>query len=404
MRFDPNIGGLDLFLAIGAVLALVSLARSWRSFLDDDFTPADRQVAMQVAVFLLPPVVVLLHELGHAAATVGVGGRVTNFHYGLFEGSVTFEGVGSAAQVWFVALAGNLVSTGAGLVLVVAGGLAAAMRRSLRYVLIVGGLFELAFALVGYPVLSESTRFGDWLLIYDFRATPGLSAATLAGHAALLVVLWRWWRTGLRRTLFAVTYAEEARVAELAVAVREQPAAVEPRIALANLFAGHGDLKLAAVTLDEGVTTAADPARLHLARARLAIFQRHWNQAVLATRQGLAVPGEDGFRGRLWANQGVALAQMDRPALALAAFDHVDPSLAEDPRVRYCRALARLASGDVEGGRSDLAAVIDALPDGDLLRRWAEAGVAGRPPGPPDDRGRPAWARRQAPPAPITGI
>jgi len=400
---------VDLVLGLGALASLVSLARSWRSVLDEDFTSSDRQVALQVAVFLVPPLVVLLHELAHAAATVAVGARVTSFHYGLFEGAVGFEGASSAAQVWFVALAGNLVSAATGLIMVVTGALEPSMRRSLRYLLMVGGLLELAFSLVGYPLLSESARFGDWLLIYDFRATPVLSTVTLMAHMALLAGLWRWWRGSLRRTLFAVTNAEETRLAALSAAVAAAPGAVEPRVALANLFAGHGDLTLAAATLAEGAAASHDPARLHLAQARLAIFARQWSSAVEASRRGLAAAdGEDSsghLREHLWANQGVALAQMDRPNLALSAFSHLDHVLADDPRVRYSRALARLRAGDVEGGRTDLTAVVDSRREGDLLRVWAEALLDGRTPDVPDDSDRPPWARRhQAPPAPITAV
>jgi len=402
---DQNTATMDLILGLGAVLALVSLVKSRKSFADADFTAADRRVAMQVSVFLVPPVVVLLHELGHAIATVAVGAHVTSFHYGLFEGSVGFTGARSDAQVWFIGLAGNVVSAGIGAVMVLAGGLSRRTRRSFRYVLIFGGLYELIFALVGYPLISETARFGDWLFIYDFQRTPALSWATLVVHVAVLVAFWRWWRTSLRHTLFAVTHGQESRLAELEKAVRDAPTEVGPRIALANLFAGHGDLKLAASTLDQGTTTASDAARLHLARARLAIFQRQWNRALLATREGLADRDGNGFRQELWANQGVALAQMERPELALAAFEHVDRALADDPRVRYNRALARLGSGDVEGGRADLLAVMAALPEGDLLRLWAEARLSGRTVPPPDDSDRPAWARRrEAPQAPITGV
>ncbi|MEN3315934.1 MAG: [ribosomal protein S5]-alanine N-acetyltransferase [Acidimicrobiaceae bacterium] len=418
MGIDPNNGATDLILGIGALLALISLVRSWRSLVDDDFTSADRHVAMQVSVFLIPPVVVLLHELAHAAATVSAGGTVTNFHYGLFEGAVSFTGQLTNGQVWFIALAGNLVSIGMGLAMVAAGGLAGRLRRPLRYILIVGGLIEAVFGLIGYPLLSESGRFGDWLLIYDFGANPGLSWATLVVHVAVVVGLWQWWRTSLRRTLFAVTYGEEDRLRRLSAAVTSAPAELEPRLALANLFAGHGDLKLADATLRDAVPTTADPARLQLARARLAIHESKWTQALLATQAGLSaidaagaeLTGGYAIAQQLWANQGVALTQLGRSALALAAFAHVDEPLMADARVRYCRGLARLDSGDVAGGRGDLAAVVGGVrgaggvPD-NLLARWAEARLAGRDPEPPDDSDRPAWARRrQSPPAPITGV
>ncbi|HWC12643.1 MAG TPA: hypothetical protein VG455_15650, partial [Acidimicrobiales bacterium] len=156
-----------------------------------------------------------------------------------------------------------------------------------------------------------------------------------------------------------------------------------------------------------------DGARLHLARARLALQRGRWNSALLATRAGLdalrpAGPGDGAapdLEQRLWANQGLALTQMERPALALAAFAHLDGRTAAEPRVRYCRGLARLATGDEDGGRTDLWAVAGALPTDDLLRRWAEARLAGGVPEPPDDSDRPPSQRRSsAPPAPVGSV
>ncbi len=385
MPFDPTTTAVDVVLGLGALLAAASLVRSWRSFLDEDFTPADRQVATQVAVFLVPPVVVLLHELGHVAAAVAVGARVTSFRYGLFEGAVGIEGDLTAAQDWFVALAGNLVSAFVGLAMLMAGAYATRLRRPLRYVLLFGGIFEVLFAVVGYPLLSATAEYGDWLVIYDFGATPALSWVTVAAHGGILLLLWRWWRAELRPRLFAITHGDEAALVRLRAAVHRAPHDLEARLALARHFAARGDLGLAASTLDDGASSVAlpDAARLHLARARLALHRGRWNSALLASRAGLdsLAPGaQPDLQQRLWANQGLALAQMERPALALDAFARLDPTTATDPRVRYSRGVSRLATGDEEGGRSDLEAVVGALPEGDLLRRGAEARLAGRDP------------------------
>ncbi len=387
MPLDPSSSAVDVILGLGAALALLSLVRSWRSFVDDDLTAADRQVALQISIFLIPPVVVLLHELGHVAAALAVGARVTEFNYGLFEGSVGIVGDITPSAGWFVAAAGNLVSALVGLAMVAVGARQTGLRRPFRYVLVFGGIFELVFALVGYPLLSATANFGDWLVIYDFSATPALSWATAIVHGSALLLLWRWWRKELRLQLFGITHGREAELAGLRAAVRRSPEALEPRLALANHFAAGGDLGLAGATLDDGVArvSRSDAARLHLARSRVALHRGRWNCALLATRAGLdALPArastDPDLEQRLWANQGLALAQMDRPGLALAAFDQLGEHMAADTRVRYCRGSARLATGDEEGGRSDLQVVVAHRPQGDPLRRWAETRLAGADP------------------------
>ena len=359
-----------------------------------------------MAVFLVPPVVVLLHELGHVAAVVSVGARVASFRYGFFEGSVGVAGDLTQAQAWWVSLSGNLAGALTGLALAGAGMAWDRLRPGPRYVLILGGTLQVGYALIGYPVLSLSSNWGDWVTIYDFGATPGLSWATAVVHAAVLAVLWRWWRGTVRHTLFAVASGAGDRVAALRASVRAKPADEGGWLDLARLYAGFGELGLARATLEEAAG-AAPTARIHLARARVAMLESRWSSAVIAAEAGVeaAGPGDVDLVQRLWANQGLALASMERPTHALAAFDRVGSPVVDDTRVRYGRGLARLGAGDPEGGRADLEAVVGALPEGNLLRTWAAARLDGVLPDPPDDSDRPNYMRRSSlPPAPIAGV
>jgi hypothetical protein len=404
--------GVDLVFALALLGTLFLLIRRWRPFWDAEFTTKDRQLATQCAVFVVPPVVVLLHELGHLAAAKMVGGTVLGFHYGLFEGSVRVAGGLSDAQFWAVALAGNLVGAGVGLGLALAGTLCVRLPRALRRVLILGGLLQVLFQLVVYPLMSLSARFGDWVSIYDFGATPVLSALTAVAHVVALAAIWRWWRGSGRRTLFNVDHGLDAEVARLESAMAASPQDPQPAMELAVLYARNGEMSLGRETLDTASKhpglTGGGAARLHLARARLATIEDKWSQAYLAAQAGLAEQpaGEDGeLTQRLWANIGLALASMDRPEQALDAFARVRPPVADDPRILYTRGLARMATGDRAGGQADLHAVVGWRPEGDLLRLWAEAQLEGREPPPPDDSSRPNYARRtKAPPAPIAGV
>jgi len=411
--FGDDARAVDLIFGLALLGTLVMLVRRRRAFWDEQFTTDDRRLATQAAVFVVPPIVVLLHELGHVAGAWIVGGSVVGFHYGLIEGAVTIAGRLSPGENWFVAIAGNLAGGLLGLAMAVAGATRARMRRPLRHVLIVGGMLEVGFHLVLYPLLSLSAGFGDWQRIYDFSATPVLSAVTAALHLGALAATVRWWRGRLRRTLFNVDHGLDAEVSRLEKAMRASPQDPEPVIELAVLYARNADMALARATLDSAATstvlTGLGAARLHLARARMALIESRWNQAYIAAQEGLrGAGGDDGgseVAQRLWANVGLALAAMDRPVQALEAFARLRPPVVEDTRVIYARGLARMTTGDAAGGRADLESVVGWRPEGDLLRQWAEARLAGGEPPPPDDRDRPSYARRtKAPPAPIAGV
>ncbi|HET7720602.1 MAG TPA: hypothetical protein VFK43_11585, partial [Acidimicrobiales bacterium] len=75
--------GVDIVFGLALLATLFMIARRWRSFWDADFTVEDRRLATQAGVFVIPPIVVLLHELGHIGGARMVGGRVLGFHYGL---------------------------------------------------------------------------------------------------------------------------------------------------------------------------------------------------------------------------------------------------------------------------------------------------------------------------------
>ena len=83
---------LSLFYAFLGIRAISTAIKNWRAFTDDQLTAVDRRLASELAFFVLIPIGVLFHELGHAAATYQFGGRVDwlngGFHYALFYGYV----------------------------------------------------------------------------------------------------------------------------------------------------------------------------------------------------------------------------------------------------------------------------------------------------------------------------
>jgi len=274
--------------------------------------------------------------------------------------------------------------------------------------LLVGGLLELVFSLVAYPVLSLTSRFGDWILIYRSGGEPALAWGTAIVHIAALYAVWQWWRTSGKATLFAIGSGEQAKLEELQRAVRDQPTDPGAWLSLADFYARRGELSLARGTVENGIAACGEVPRLLLGLTRLSMFQGRWNDAVVAARRGLqdGGGGENDVRQPLWANLALALTQMDRPDHALNAYEHLTDPLADDLRVRYGRGLVRLESGDAERGRADLQEVVSRLPEEHLLRRWAEARLEGHPLTDwKDERNVPAYARRTTPPAaPIAGV
>ncbi|HEX2118385.1 MAG TPA: hypothetical protein VHF91_04315, partial [Acidimicrobiales bacterium] len=138
MPFGEDARAVDLIFGLALVGTLYLLARRWRAFWDADFTSEDRRLATQAAIFVVPPVIVLIHELGHVFGARLVGGRVLDFHYGLIEGSVTVAGRLTPAEHWLIAIIGNLAGGLLGLAMAAigAGAAGANLRRPLRHVLI----------------------------------------------------------------------------------------------------------------------------------------------------------------------------------------------------------------------------------------------------------------------------
>ncbi len=189
-----------LLYAIQAVRTLVTLARNWRAFWDPLFTPQDARLAQEVGFFLFIPMGVFLHEVGHYVAAKMAGVQVLGFHYRLFWGYVSYRGPVPPLTDWWIALSGNLVSILFGLALLVVGYRARGLRLPLRYTLFYAGQIESVYALIGYPLLSFSGFVGDWVTIYDFRATPVVSTITLLAHLVTVLVLLTWWRGRARTT------------------------------------------------------------------------------------------------------------------------------------------------------------------------------------------------------------
>ncbi|MEB3209913.1 MAG: hypothetical protein VKL39_01100 [Leptolyngbyaceae bacterium] len=163
------------------------LVKYWESFWDDQVTELDRFLVQRVALFILIPIGVLFHEVGHAIATWQVGGTVAEFQWRVFWGYVVPYGAFSSVQYWWIALSGNVVSIALGLIALPA--MAIAQKQVMKELLYSFAVVELVYSLLFYPIFSFTGFEGDWVKIYDFSVYP-YAQITLGVHLILIVGLW----------------------------------------------------------------------------------------------------------------------------------------------------------------------------------------------------------------------
>jgi tetratricopeptide (TPR) repeat protein len=186
MFSDTILNFLALVYVVVGVFTVIRAWRERRTLTDDVLTPHDRFLLGQLAFFVLVPPGVLLHELAHAAATVQVGGEVAGFHYAFFYGYVVPVGNFTLLQEWWIALSGNLVSILYGLAGIPL--IFVARTKWVKYLLLAFVRVQLAWALIGYPLLTLA-GFGDWRTIY----APEMWAWAVPFaifHIALIAVLY----------------------------------------------------------------------------------------------------------------------------------------------------------------------------------------------------------------------
>lgn len=349
---------LSLFYAFLGVRALWTLAKNWRAFTDDQLTPFDRQLASQLAFFVLIPIGVFFHELGHAAATYQVGGTVDwlhgGFHYALFYGYIIPEGRFTALQGWWISLAGNLVSVVFGLVPLLFLGLT--KKAWYKSTILTFARFQLGWALIGYPLITFAGFEGDWTTIYF--TSPLLGIPVFVGQVALVAALWLADRSvWLRRWEVSLSAGagDQLKAFDRAIAGQNAvPGKVNATIARGNFFAAHNQFDLAIA--DYKTALEIDPqnprALYNIGQMRLA--QSRYGEAEKNFRGALSRAESDPqLAGR--AHYGLALCIMHHggAAKALPEFDQAIARVSDVPEFYYWRGTARRAAHDDANARSD---------------------------------------------------
>lgn len=185
---------LALLYVFRSIQLSITIARDWSNIRAEPLTSQKKALAEQAAFFIAVPLSVFIHEGAHALAVWLSGGQVIEFQYRVFWGYVVPQGSFTAPQMWFIAIAGTLGSLlfGLSLWLLTRRG----TSSSIRYFGLRAFRFQVFFSLVYYPVFTLFGFDGDWKTIYDFGATPLLSAGTAVIHAGILILFWRGDRLG----------------------------------------------------------------------------------------------------------------------------------------------------------------------------------------------------------------
>lgn len=206
-----GLGPFAIISLIYAVIGIRSVARlinSWERVWDRKFTLKDRQLVDEAAFFVLVPVSVALHELGHAVAIWSYGGEVEEFGFYGFAGYVAFFPFGfSELQLTLISAAGsiiNLVLCGIALGLVFLR--RRAFRAAINELLVQFAVVSGANAFILYPLLDLASNMnGDWRQMYSSEI-PWLTGIIVAVQVGVIAFgYWLFSSPGIKARLAQLT-------------------------------------------------------------------------------------------------------------------------------------------------------------------------------------------------------
>ncbi len=351
----------SLFYVLVGLRTVGTLIKNWRAFADDTLTGFDRRLASELAFFLFIPVGVLLHELGHAAATYQVGGTIDwlggGFHYALFWGYVVPEGRFTALQDWWIALSGNLVSVIYGFLPLIA--LRWANKAWLKYTLLAFARIQLGWSLVGYPLISLLAVVapigfdGDWSTIYSAR-TLLVSAPLLVVHVALVAALWTADRSRRVKRWEIGLYAGGEQLGVLDQVVAARPGTVDPLVARGNYFAALGQVDLALADYRAALKLDPQNPRVLYNVGQIRLMQKNTAEAGKNFRAALVRAGGDPpTAARVHYGLALSLFERGRAKEAVGEFNQAVQYVSDVPEFYYWRGLALRQTHDAAAARND---------------------------------------------------
>ena len=202
MTSPPDFNVVSLLYALAGAFTLYRLVLNRRSFFDQFVTDEDTDLAWMVAIFLLTPIAVLVHEAGHYFMAQHLGATDIELHHRGYWGFVTYHAgpTFDTGKSLIVSAAGPGVSVLLGY-LSLALAVELPVRLIFKHLLAFSGIVQVFHTLIGYPLIDLTSGLeGDYHNIYTLLPAPGVVVAG-AIHGTLLVLLWLSWQRPPTREL-----------------------------------------------------------------------------------------------------------------------------------------------------------------------------------------------------------
>lgn len=353
--------------------ALWQLLQNWSEFWDTQVTFKDRELAQQLAVFLLIPISVLLHEIGHSLATWQVGGTVSTFQWRFYWGYIIPSGNFSPFEYWWIAFSGNLISISLGVLPIFF--ISRVHKRILGELLFVYACVQSGYSLVAYPLLSLILRKGDWITIYDFAVQP-YALLTLVVHVVLLWGLWQLYhsqkaiRWRLARDLSALN-----RWNDLKARVVDKPDNLQLRLELALLLFQHDETHEAKRIAQKIYRAAPNDEQVQVLRVIDAFVSRAYRKAIRSGQHLLNLDLLLEDRLRLYRILCLSFCAIQQPTEALSYASQGLILAPKDYKLRCHRAFVYRALRQHQEARTDLEVAVENAPDEESrqqIRLWAK--------------------------------
>lgn len=358
---------ISLIAGLICIQTLWQLFQNWSKFWDSQVTIKDSELAQRIAIFVLIPIGVLLHEIGHSLATWQVGGTVSSFQWRFYWGYIIPLGDFSSVEYWWISFSGNLVSILLGLLPIPF--IPYIRKRIIGELLYSFACVELIFSLVVYPITSFALGGGDWVKIYDFTIQP-YASLTAISHVLLLWGLWQLyhsqkaisWR--LARNSSTLNTWEK-----LKADVANRSHDLQPYLELAYFLLRNNEVYEAKKVANKIFQLAPHDNRVLVFQVAMDCTRRTYRKAVRLGKQLLSAELSLEDQLRLYRLLCFSLYNTRRLQEALTYADRgltIDP---KDYRLRCYRAIVYQMLGQHQEVKADLDVALENAPDEDSYQQ-----------------------------------